>query len=356
MKLGSFDFSIRKIILGLVVAAVCLNLLVAILPSINRAPIPVAKLPQQTFQPPAAPRVDTISTAEPFDLTQFEVPNFPELGAPSQTVGSGVQVYRVNFSSLNSEDQPGFGMNLRIYHPAGEHEAKSLPLVIVASSGSPLVIGKPLTADDYHDEALPYAEAGAVVVHYSLDGAEIDPNKTSWVALSNLSKQFQRACAGLVNARFAIEFALNRIETVDPERIISSGHSSAGALSVLLAAHEPRLKACIAFCPVIDVERWCQPFVDSVKKYPRFNGLKEFLKPSSPANHVAHINCPVYLFHSSDDPQVPFSHSELLRDIMNRKGKECIFSLPPAYGGHYQPMIDEGIPRAIKWLKSRKLL
>ena len=66
---------------------------------------------------------------------------------------------------------------------------------------------------------------------------------------------YQASKAGLVNAQNAIEFALAKIPAVDPQRLYTAGHSSAACQALLLAEKDPRIRACIAYAPVVDVAK-----------------------------------------------------------------------------------------------------
>ena len=319
--------------------------------------LPNAIAPNQPPQSAAALGLpDQSQPGVPFNLSGYQLPPFPDLGPGQPIPASQVQLHLVKFSNPSQGMQPAFNMNLRVYMPSGEHAAGSLPLVLVAPAGSPLFIGNHLDDADYHVETLPYAEAGAVVIHYSLDGSVPDLDSASDFQLMHAHTQYRNACSGLVNAKCAIEYALAKIPAVNPQKIITAGHSSAATHAALLAEHESRLAACIAYCPCIDVEKWCQGVVDAVGNSSGFRGIETFLNKSSPRNFVDKIQCPVFLFHPLDDSRVDYSESQMFYQRLTELGKDVTFSKPDVYGDHYQPMVDVGIPRAIEWLRSKDLL
>jgi hypothetical protein len=84
----------------------------------------------------------------------------------------------------------------------------------------------------------------------------------------------------------------------------------------------------------------------SQKVYP---GLREFVRRSSPKNHLQHLNCPVFLFHARDDSNEPFATSANLAGELQNLGKRVTFRQAQT-GNHYESMIREGIPQAIAWL------
>ena len=309
----------------------------------------IAAAPQLEIPDPGPP-------SSPYPVDRYPLPSFPEfkLDAGTAVPGSSVLVQSLILQPPPDKIlQPAFQMQMRVYLPAGEHAPGTLPLVLVAPAGTPMFIGNGLDDPTYHDETLPYAEAGAVVIMYSLDGGIIDLDSATNARLSMAYEQFRRAGAGTVNARTALEFALARIPAVDPKKIVVAGHSSAGTASMLFAAHEPRLAAAIAYCPCTDVQTRMVDFVNEVRGNPLFPDIENFLQKSSPRTHSPSINCPVFVFHASDDSNVPYAESQQFVTNLKSAGKDAQMSEPAAFGDHYQPMIDEGIPRAIVWLRSR---
>ena len=292
-----------------------------------------------------------------YPLASYPLPTFPELGAGQPINGSSVLVQTIILQPPpDQQSQPAHSMQMRVYVPAGEHAAGSLPLVLVAPAGSPLITGNVLDPPDSHVETLPYAEAGAVVIMYSLDGALANIDSANDFQWNNAYNQFRWAGAGTVNARTALEFALAKIPAVDPNKIVVAGHSSAGTLSMLYAAHEPRLAAAIAYCPCIDVQKRMGAFTAGFRGTQFLIDVDHFLKKSSPLTQAAQIQCPVFLFHSFDDTNCPYAETEQFHSQLTSAGKDATLSQPPAFGDHYQPMIDQGIPRAIVWLRSRQIL
>lgn len=299
---------------------------------------------------------DAGPTTTLYPVGQYPLPPFPELGAGTPVPGSNVLVQSLQLQPPPDQIlQPGFGMQMRIYMPPGEHVSGTLPLVLVAPAGSPLFTGNGLDDPSYHDETLPYAEAGAVVIMFSLDGGIIDLDTATDAQLSLAYDRFRKAAAGTVNARVAIEFALAKIPAVDPKKIVVAGHSSAGTLSMLCAAHESRLAAAIAYCPCTDVPTRLTEFVAQMNGNPMFPDISNFVQKSSPRTHASQIQCPVFLFHAFDDSNCPYAESVQFQTLLKASSKDVTLSEPPAFGDHYQPMIDEGIPRAIVWLRSRQI-
>jgi acetyl esterase/lipase len=317
-------------------------------------PIGVAP-PMDPGLPPTAPPVSVAPAIDPgpptsrFPLEKYPLPQFPESGTTRTLQPSGVSVQFVEFASVPANlDGPGMRMPLRVYLPPGDHAERSLACVLVAPAGTNMLTGNEVDNDDYHAETLPYAEAGMAVVMYSLDGG-IDREQVETQIRGGYTK-FRAAGAGTVNGRNAVEYVLARLPQVDPERIYSAGHSSAGTASLLLAMHEPRIKRCIAYAPVADVVRRLQPLLADPSAELLLPGVRDFATKSSPTTHLNHVMCPVFLFHARDDSNVPIADTLRFADALRTAGKTVMFE-EAASGDHYDSMVKEGIPRAIRWLK-----
>src|SRR5207249_6308279 len=78
--------------------------------------------------------------------------------------------------------------------------------------------------------------------------------------------------------------------------------------------------------------------------------IHRLAKPSSPLTHVQRITCPVFLFHASDDSNVPVAESQRFAQLLRSTSKSVEY-VEVLAGNHYDSMIQQGIPRAIPWLK-----
>lgn len=277
--------------------------------------------------------------------------SFPSLGEPAIQFPSGATMYHV--SIRDAAGGAGSKMQLRVYLPAGEHADRSLPCVLIAPAGTPLLYGANVEGDDYHDETLPYCESGMVVIHYSIDGAipdSVNMNDDQEVsrAMATAWPAFKESGGGIVNGRNALEFALAKIPSVDPNRICAAGHSSAGTLALMLAATEPRITHCVAYAPAYDCERRMDEVINDPMTRILLPGLKPFIEWYSPMNHLADFRCKMMIFHARDDSNVPFEDANRFIGQLPNKGDGVQF-VQAASGGHYTPMISEGIPAAIEW-------
>ena len=280
---------------------------------------------------------------ELFPVGEVSLPSFPSLGDGTPVGESGVVLHELKTSGGG----PGQSMTFRVYLPGGEHSDASLPCVIVAPAGSNLLTGLSLDGSDYHEETLPYAEAGMVVINYSLDGAVEDEDDTS--SISEGYDQFRAAGAGVVNARNAIELAKQKLPMVDPQRIFSAGHSSAATLSLLNAAHLPELAGAIAYAPALDLEEHFADLLETPLVGASFMAIRVYVKKFSPLTHASKIEVPVFLFFAKDDSMVNLEDGRAMRLAIEDAGGDATLRSVPE-GGHYQSMIDRGIPSGIEWI------
>jgi dipeptidyl aminopeptidase/acylaminoacyl peptidase len=183
------------------------------------------------------------------------------------------------------------------------------------------------------------------VLAYSLDGYVDNLAQLTDARLGPTCAQFVAARAGLSNAQAAIDWMLKNFPEIDPGRLYTAGHSSAGTMALLLAQQDTRIKACAAFAPRSDTEgnfnvvvraalRRAIPPVDAI--FTTFN----------PSKHVTDVKCPVLLFQALDDPVVPLTETDAFASALRSAGKEVTVERVPS-GGHYDPMIHQGIPRAL---------
>ncbi len=225
----------------------------------------------------------------------------------------------------------GHEMQLRVFVPPGDHAPASLPLVVNSPAGTPLLHGSYLDQHEiYEDECLPFAEAGFVVIQYSLDGNipdGVDPSEQQNYQpfLETAYQEFYSAGAGVVNGRNTIDYALARLPYVDPKRIVCSGHSSAGNVSLLLAAYDHRVSRCIAFAAAYDTETRLGELRGEPWARRSFPSLGSFIADTSPMNKVGKYHCPLFVFHAKDDSNVPFQDAERFDFSLKSAGKSVKF-------------------------------
>ena len=178
----------------------------------------------------------------------YESTPIPEFAALGNFESRGGGVESAFFRCSKSKLQIGDSCRLMIVRPEGTHPDKSLPCYFLAAAGATAFTGKSLAEGD-SPELEPWARAGFVAVGYEVDD---EPKGDSDAAFESAMLAYEKSQAGLVNARNAIEFVLAKMPEVDPERLYTGGHSSAGSQSILLATFDQRIKAAISFNGVID--------------------------------------------------------------------------------------------------------
>jgi dipeptidyl aminopeptidase/acylaminoacyl peptidase len=263
---------------------------------------------------------------------------FPELG-PSQLIQPGI---RFQEATLRRGAMP-----MRVWYYQPEKAPDKLPLVLVPPAGSTLFVGMEMGEGD-RPEHYPYARAGFAVASFDIDGHVPDLKKAPKSALLKGAREFRAAQAGLANAKATLDFILAKVPNIDPDRIYVAGHSSAATLALLLAEHEPRIKACAAYAPVTDVEAWLAPFIPELES--ALPGYRKFLSFSSPSTNADMLKCPVFLFHAEDDPKVPIRQCTDFAELLKKTNPHVTLVTTPT-GNHHTSMIREGIPKGIKWFQ-----
>ncbi len=256
---------------------------------------------------------------EPFEYASVPIPSF-EKGEFIE-VDEVPETYQVRQIILG--DGTGYGnvpgLNGVLWHYGPKEIAKGtkLPCVLIAPAGSTLLTGMEL-GDGDATEHIPYLKAGFAVIAYSLDGPSLSnpPDIPAYEAYS-------QARGGLVNARNALEYAIQQPE-IDPKRIFVAGHSSAGTVALLFASHEKRLAGCVAYAPCSDFQaRLPVPFVRALgSQLPK---LPEFIVQTSPRTHETRMQCPVMVFHAADDSNVPVTESREYVARLTAAGKDVTF-------------------------------
>jgi dienelactone hydrolase len=280
-------------------------------------------------------------------------PELPSLSADAPEPGPGVEIKRgIMLHEVRVDTvRPGQGIKLWLYLPSGEHAEKSLPCVLIAPAGSILVTGMGL-GDGDRPEHLPYVSAGFAVLSYELEGElRKDPSQATLGDVKQAAQAFLAAKAGLSDAHVALEWLLAKVPEVDPDRLYTAGHSSAGTMALLLAENEPRIKACVAFAPRADVATNFD--ADQTRQLRSLiPGFDRFLTTYNPKPNDDRLNCPVFLFHARDDSVVPVSLTEEFATELEQKRKSVTLEIVPD-GDHHTSMIRKGIPRAIQWLREK---
>jgi pimeloyl-ACP methyl ester carboxylesterase len=109
------------------------------------------------------------------------------------------------------------------------------------------------------------------------------------------------------------------------------GFSLGGAVAMLTAAEDPRIKAIVAYAPFADlrvlgqeVYRWMwvarYPFVEAMLLWSRVLFGADIARPT-PAEAASRLAVPILLVHSRQDEQISFRHAERLRTALANNPK-----------------------------------
>ena len=240
---------------------------------------------------------------------------------------------------------PETGNEVWLYHPEAP-SSKKLTTVLVAPAGSSMYHGMPLVKED-EAEHIPYARAGMVVIAYETSGQI--KNGTSNSSIKSAFSKFVRSKGGVLDAANALKAATGRFSFIDTDSIYSVGHSSAGTLALQVAQNSNSIKGCIAYAPVINLG---PTHIFLLQAAPETGKLfLKYQQELAPSGHIDKLTSPVLIFQAADDRIVSAGDTERfvqsLSDYLKAHDFEKIDT-----GGHYQSMIDVGIPRAIEWIRA----
>jgi dipeptidyl aminopeptidase/acylaminoacyl peptidase len=276
-------------------------------------------------------------------LSYAPLATFPPLG-PATRVEKGVMVHQVMLGATR----------VWIYLPE-KAPAAAMPVVFIAPAGVPPFVGNGFGPDldrQRSPEHLPYVHAGFAVVAYDTAGELPNGDEPSYEQVQAAATAFRDAEAGVVNARHAIDYVLKMVPGVDPKRLYSAGHSSAGRISLLLAESDPRIAACVAYAPVTNPDQRAREIAPEAAQYLEANvsGFGEFLKRTSPSRNIGQLRCPTFLYHAADDTRISVLETEEFVESLKKTNPRVTF-VRGASGDHYDSMIEEGMPKAIAWLR-----
>jgi dienelactone hydrolase len=291
--------------------------------------------------PAAAPAGQQPTAPLALDYGLAPLPAMVEL-PPFTEIEQGIEKAVVDLGV--STGKAGESDRLHIIRPTNRQGNQSMPCVFLAAAGATVFTGMGI-ADGDDAELIPYAKAGFVAIGYETDGEWADELVTG---LTNGFAKYRKSQAGLINARNAIDYSLKSLPEIDPKRIYAVGHSSAGRQAFLLAAIDPRIKACVSFNGVLDVIADVQQGPQEAFRFLPGDAL-QFLSASSPRSWESKISCPVLLFHTTDDQVVSVERAKTAAARLQGLGKQVKLVTMP--GNHYEPMINRGIPVAIEWLQ-----
>ncbi len=125
---------------------------------------------------------------------------------------------------------------------------------------------------------------------------------------------------------------------VDPQRLAVLGFSQGGIFSLLIAAHDPDVKAVVAYYPVTDFPQWLAAPHTKLMKRLVFHMIREYfrreaaacteqsfqtaLQQASPLYQAERIQAPVLLLHGDQDGAAPVDESSRLAARLAALGRD----------------------------------
>ena len=137
-----------------------------------------------------------------------------------------------------------------------------------------------------------------------------------------------------IKERYDISEAINFLESRGYEEVGILGFSLGGAVGLLSASEDTRIKAVASYAsfadlPTLGVDVYSRlfilkkPMTELMLLWSRLF-FNESAREISPLNAVKTLSIPVLIIHPKQDEQIPFSHALLLKDALNPKQKCAI--------------------------------
>ena len=285
---------------------------------------------------------------KPVEYERFDISQISATDLPPRPSGAQITDYAVEYvTDLGIPDgQPGHDSEVRVVLPRHMPTGK-IPALVVNGSGAYLFSGMVLSDEDI-EPMLPYVEQGFAVVAYETDGCQPSfEREPSALDIVKMTRRYVASKAGLVNARRALSYALDRFPEIDANQLYAIGHSSGGKQALLLSAHDERIRGCVAFAPA------CQMDFGSKMTVARIGGadgdrLAREVERSMPLVHAKNTKVPMLLVYSAGDritrPTEVLTYAKAV-------GKGAI-AVPVQCDGHGE-VADAGFKLAVAWLRTQ---
>ncbi len=283
---------------------------------------------------------------KPVSLERFDLSQIPPASFPSRPSGQRITDYAVQYVvDLGiPSDQPGHDSEVRVVLPR-PLPADKVPALVVNGAGAYLFSGMVLSDEDI-EPMLPYVEQGFAIVAYETDGCQPSWDHDPTAAeIAQMTRRYVASKAGLINAKRALSYALDRFPEIDGNQLYAIGHSSGGKQALLLSTHDERIRGCVAFAPA------CQMDFGSKMSVARIGGadgnfLAKEVERSMPIAHAKVTNTPMLLVYSPSDrvtrPSEVLTYAKAVGDVAR--------AIPVQCDGHgYIP--DAGFDLSLAWLQ-----
>lgn len=254
----------------------------------------------------------------------------------------------ISFAETHAElVNPETNGKIKVYLPNISDNHK-VPVILIPPAGSRLFHGMELSEGDSAEHE-PYVKAGFAVISFELSGAwpVIETDQSIYDAIDiYVSRR-----GGIEDAKDALSLAKKKFNNIDFDKVFVAGHSSAGTVALMIAQQLPNIKAVIAYAPIVDTENFLSEINNMVGKL--IPDFKNALIDSSPHKNIHKYKVPIFLFRAQDDILLEdqIMSYKLYTDSLIKSGKKLTYKQVES-GGHYQSMVDQGIPAVITWLKS----
>ncbi len=237
------------------------------------------------------------------------------------------------------------GRRVWLYPPA--KGAKPKGLIVIAPAGSNLITGMML-GDGDRPEHLPFVQAGYAVVAYDVTGPM--PEADERAQMESSIRAFAAREAGILDGVEAIDAGIKAFPDA-ASNVIAVGHSSAATLALGLAAHDKRVKKCVAFAPATDILKFVG--AEWSKALSKIPDVYATFERQSPDNFVPKLKKPTFLFVAQDDRVVSAASIEAYAKRLQVSGTPVKLVMVES-GDHYDAMIQQGQPLALAWLSTDK--
>lgn len=276
---------------------------------------------------------------ERFELSDCPLPDLPRRPA-GEFFAPNVLQYAVDLPV--ADGQPGHASHVRVLLPDPLPQGP-LPALVFNGAGAYVFSGMTMADADF-DALLPYVPHGFALVGYETDGCQKDfSHDPSPFEMRDMARDYAASKAGLINARNAIAFALERFPEIDPQQLYTIGHSSGAKQGLLLAIHDERIRGCVAFAPACRME-----FRENMMLSQFTSGDKSICQDvnrSMPMVHAATTTTPLLLIHTRRDRVVKSAevqaYANAVGDVADIREVDC-----PGHG--YVP--EEGFELSLAWL------
>jgi pimeloyl-ACP methyl ester carboxylesterase len=142
------------------------------------------------------------------------------------------------------------------------------------------------------------------------------------------------------------------------------GFSLGGAVALLTAAEDPRIRAIVAYAPFADLRTlgrelygwmWLvrYPFVEAMLLWSRLLLGADITRPS-PVEAAARLTVPVLLVHSRQDEQIPFGHAERLQAALAANPKAEFEFMDRGRHGELAPGFESRLARFFRRALSKE--